>query len=263
MNYSIHTNPFLHLTIKDLITESENNELYEYFISSLKKYESSINDYSFFILDKDKHLIEKNGLEWCIENNILKNSITLDTIFDFPETIKYIKNKIVDRLNSLHAEIKDKFPIVKVIDNNKESEFGWSISFSLTNDKEILYPHTDSVEQICYESGITDEFEIKNSKLPRYRGILYVGNPNYEYKDYGTKYYISNPKISPQNTYLTENNYDPINGPNLFKVSKEIKFKPGESHIFKVSEDSFHGTDFISGFNYKRIFSAISYGFDY
>jgi hypothetical protein len=257
MKYNIHTNPFLHITISDLITKEENDELYEYFIECLRPYENSINDYSIFILEKD--LLEKNGLNWCIENDLLQNSVTIDKFINYNDRFFYLKDEILKRLNNLHKEVLNEFPTVSIIDNNQKSEFVWDISFSLANDKQILFPHTDSIEQICYECGITDSFEIKNSKLPRYRGILYLGDRTIDYKDYGTKYYVK----EEENLLYQGKESDYISHHEFKEPYKEIEFIPGHSHIFKVSEESFHGTDFKSGFNYKRIFGSISYAFNY
>jgi hypothetical protein len=95
--------------------------------------------------------------------------------------------------------------------------------------------------------GYDNKKIIESLELPRYKGILYVGDLDLDYTDYGTRFYAEEER---------KNFSDPFSG---FEEIKEVKCIPRNAHFFKTQPNSYHGTDFKNGFQHQRIFGTISY----
>ena len=232
MEYKSFESPFPHIEIEDLISEEENNILYNKSLEYLNGYEDSLNDLSYFVLEDDKHLIESKGIEWVRENGYIQNN----TGIRFDDTEVYsILQKIKNRLGLIHYKNLNLFP-----DEGKIKE--WHVDLTISNEYSVLHPHTDYIYDIGNDMKISKE-EVEKLPIPLYKGLLYIGDSNIEYEDYGTKFYE---KIIKGESFR-------------YSELKEVKFIPRNAHFFKTEPNSYHGTDFKSGFPHKRIFVAISY----
>ena len=204
MNIKEHTDPFFYLEIENFLTAEDNLELYR-----LCKEQVSLNNLP------SNELIEtpaSYGLDIDMsEVNSTKSNLVFSDI-------------IQTKLNNITI-------------NNFNSSVGyWNYGIQAHTDVE-LYPHTDDPIQMFKDvkAGIRpprgDEYSI-------IKGLIYIGNPDIEYKDYGTRIYTSE---------------------SLNSEVTEIKFIPGNAIIFKCDDKSFHGTNFKSGFDEDRFTIGMEY----
>lgn len=232
MTISHNIEPFLHATIANLLTEEENTILYSICEEMCIPYETSINDLSFFVLDKDKPSLEKEGLAYCKRNGMIMNNVGIELIDTNLETVHSIQGNIQKKLES--SEFTSVFPIL--YDKKTEKPMRWCIGLTLTSDfkESPLRPHTDNPSDLV-EWGLKNNLEVS---CGIYKGVIFIANPNLEYTDYGTRFYHSKETSS---EFL------------------EVPFIGGNSCIFKTSSNSYHGTDFKNGLPNRRYTLTMEY----
>jgi len=245
--------PYPHVYIEDILTDSENKELYDMCIMATEPYQEQIKDLTFFILDDDKHLLEEKGLEWCLnyktQNNVgiteLWEKSTHDTWDVYKDKIKRRLYEIIDQNQEVYPRLDSKMYYHKTA--------SWHLGLVITadlEDKSPLRPHTDWRYHILDQMGygkLTKETETEETfKIDSggyYKGLIYLGDSNLDYKDYGTRIY--------RNDYTHEQ-------PDFHEV-KEIPHIPGNGVLFKTTENSYHGTEFKSGMKNLRYSIVFEY----
>ena len=83
-----------------------------------------------------------------------------------------------------------------------------------------LWPHTDDPKMLH------ELFGRKLNDIGILKFLIYLGDLNITYNDYGTKLYT-------------------CASPNTFELAKEVPFIPGTMLLWKPGPDTFHGTDFL------------------
>lgn len=226
------TSPFLHVGIFNLLTKEENDILYSICDEWCKPHEESINDLSFFVLDKDKEILDKEGILYCRRNAIVMNNVNIQLEGSNLEIYHKIQSNIRERLNS--AEFTDIFPILYNETTNKP--LSWGAGLTLTSDykENPLRPHTDNPEDLV-EWGIQNNIKVSSGK---YKGVIFITNPKLNYKDYGTRFYTSN---------------------NLSSEFLEVPFIGGNACAFKTGPNSWHGTDYKMGLPHRRYTITMEY----
>jgi hypothetical protein len=101
---------------------------------------------------------------------------------------------------------------------------------------EILQPHNDNPYELIEDAKLGNH--PIHEQYGFYKGLVYIGDRNLDYSDYGTRIYKS---LS------------------IKSEVREVKFKPGNCIIFKCDETSFHGTDFKNGLPHNRITIGLEY----
>ena len=245
MKHESFISPFPHIEIENLITNEENEYLYSAALDVLKPHEEDMKSYKYWVLEKDKHKIDEIGLDnltngknkYLVQNN---NGV-------FLEGEKYldVQGKIISRLEKIQEENLDSFPII--FNSNTGRKLEWSVNLCISNNVHTLYPHSDDIYNIGNNMGYDNKKIIESLELPRYKGILYVGDLDLDYTDYGTRFYAEQER---------KNFSDPFSG---FEEIKEVECIPRNAHFFKTQPNSYHGTDFKNGFQHQRIFGTISY----
>ena len=105
----------------------------------------------------------------------------------------------------------------------------------------ILYPHTDNPAELIRENLRENRdypYDVGLIKL-----VMYTGNDNIDYSEYGTKLYAKKPE-----------GYDDTGGYSGFNFIKEIEYVNGYGMIWAPGEDTWHGTDFCTNNKHRRIF---------
>ena len=97
----------------------------------------------------------------------------------------------------------------------------------------VLWPHTDDPDELMSEG-------VHNPGILRF--ILYLGDENVTYENYGTKLYSEIDKHM-----------------NQYKVEKEIPFVLGTLFMWQPGPTTLHGTDFSSGTTHRRLFISGEY----
>jgi hypothetical protein len=198
-----------------------------------------IEPFTYYIIDDIITMDENKQIyDTLISNNYnrdepLKHSQGLQVSF------QDIEKKIYDSLDNI------------ILENLNSNDGNWRGGFQEHFDA-VLSPHTDwryhNLKNMGYgtytEDTETDDIKLIDSGGV-IKGLLYIGDPTLNYLDYGTKIYTHIParSVHVEETYSHE----------------EVKFKPCRAIVFVTSENSFHGTEFSSGFPYKRY----TYGFEY
>ena len=237
MNCNFFDSPYPHVSIEKILTEEENLNLYNICNKLVQENKEEIDSYKFFVLEQDRHLIDEHGMDWCLENGIIQNNEGLNKLFskDFKHNIRTIYSNISKKLFDVMNQNKSLFPELKTV--NGDCSFNCNLVITCDNEKwKALYPHTDWRFDILNDMGygnLTEDNEETKfiSGIGYYKGLIYIGDPNLEYKDYGTR------------IYKDENRSSEV---------KEIPFIPGNGMMFKTTKNSYHGTEFKSGYkNYR------------
>jgi len=237
--------PFPHVEIENLITKEENEYLYSASLDVLSPSEEDLKSYKYWVLDEDRHKIDDFGIENLTneENKFLVQNN--HGVFLYTQEYLDIQDRVNTRLSKIQADNLDNFPIQ--INPSTGKTMKWSVNLCISNDLHALYPHSDDIYIIGGHMGYDDRKTIEKLELPRYKGILFVGDLDLDYKDYGTRFYTKEEKNDSSNPY------------DGFVEEKEVKYIPRNAHFFKTQPNSYHGTDFKEGFPHKRIFGTISY----
>ena len=226
------TSPFLHTLIFNLLTEEENNTLYSICDDICNTYEDSINDLSFFVLEKDREILKEEGIAYCKRNGMVMNNVGLFPTGDALKIYHKLQQDIRTRLKS--DKFTDIFPIL--INEKTNKPFEWGIGLTLTSDLKThqLLPHTDNPEDLI-QYGIDNNVSVS---CGRYKGVVFITNPDLHYKDYGTRFYNSNERSS---EFL------------------EVPFVGGSACIFKTGPNSYHGTEYKNDLPHRRYTLTIEY----
>lgn len=128
---------------------------------------------------------------------------------DFPEDIS---KKIQDNL----IQVSDNF-------NYSQDLWSWVGGFNITNPDRYLGPHTDEYEYV----------KQTNPNAGILKVLLYIGNGEEDYTDWGTRLYNG---VDKNENFVTE-----------------VPFVPGTALVFKATKDSYHGTNFPNGLDSYRI----------
>jgi hypothetical protein len=108
----------------------------------------------------------------------------------------------------------------------------------------ILLPHTDDPEELRRENI---KYGRDALSIGLIKCVIYCADDSLDYSDYGTKLYVSlNNPLDPQETNFPE-------------FSKEIKFKNGLIFMWAPGKDTWHGTDYSSHLDHRRIFFTGEY----
>ena len=110
-----------------------------------------------------------------------------------------------------------------------------AISISCLDSCATLYPHTDWIHTLKEENGINSLDELNSG---RYKGVIYIGDDNLDYTNYGTRVYKSS---------------------QLGTEIEEIPFIPGNGIIFRSEENSYHGTQYGKNRKNPRITITFEY----
>lgn len=247
MKHESFISPFPHVEIENLITKEENEYLYSASLDVLEPYEEDLKTHKYWVLDEDRHKIDEIGLENLTvgENKFLVQNN--HGVFLYTQEYLDIQTRVSNRLSKIQEENLDDFPVL--INPNTLKKMKWSVNLCISNDVHNLYPHSDDIYIIGKHMGYdsSDKKTIEGLELPRYKGILFVGDLDVDYEDYGTRFYTKKDKKNSSNLY------------DAFDEVKEVKYIPRNAHFFKTQPNSYHGTDFKKGFPHKRIFGTISY----
>lgn len=231
MEISYKTEPFTYATINNLLTKEENRTLYEMCEEACEPYTESINDLSFFILEKDKPILKKYGLPYCRHNGLIMNNVGVPLNSTMLRKYRDMQSLITERLKSkLITEI---FP---PLFNLSGDEYNWSNSLTITSHLKSheLLPHTDNpVELIDYG---------KKHNIPVsagiYKGVIFITNDEEDYSDYGTRFYETEQRSS---------------------ELEEVPFIGGNACLFKSCHNSWHGTEFPNGLPNRRYTITMEY----
>ena len=213
---------FLYSKIEEILTKEENKILYEYCTKFGEKYKNEIEDMSYFILEQD---LTKHGFEYCKNNYLIRQNIDVKLSDEEHENFNAITKEIEIRLNS--EDITSHYPNIET--DNYHWHFNLVISSTIP-----LRPHTDNPIDLI-EYGIKNNIPVSSGI---YKGMIYIGDPNINYKDYGTRMY----KSSEEDSEICE-----------------IEFIPGNACIFKPSTNTWHGTDFKNGLPNNRYCITMQY----
>ena len=226
------TLPFLHTLVFNLLTEEENNTLYSICEEICTPYEDSINDLSFFVLERDKEILKEEGIAYCKRNGMVMNNVGLSPTGDSLKIYHNLQQNIRTRLKS--DKFTDIFPIL--INEKTNKPFEWGIGLTLTSDLKThqLLPHTDNPEDLI-QFGIDNNISVS---CGRYKGVVFITNPDLHYKDYGTRFYNSRERFS---EFL------------------EVPYVGGAACIFKTTSNSYHGTDYKNDLPHRRYTLTIEY----
>lgn len=237
--------PFPHVEIENIITREENEYLYSASLDVLAPYEEDLKTYKYWVLEDDRHKIDEFGLENLTndENKFLVQNN--HAVWLYTQEYLDIQDIISTRLEKIQENNLDSFPILFNPNTGKKME--WRVNLCISNNVHTLYPHSDDIYSIGGHMGYDDKKIIQGLGLPRYKGILFVGDLDLDYKEYGTRFYTKKDETNDSNPY------------NGFEETKEVKYIPRNAHFFKTQPNSYHGTDFKEGFQHKRIFGTISY----
>lgn len=194
-----HETPWVHYTWENFFTFDEQEYLYDCCMRQLdvEKFESG----ELFLLNG--HYQNQTGVDLRDDGP----DITLGSGHALRATLDI---KIKEQLNKIASTLG-------YTDNRRE----WSYSFTITKDlpDQPLLPHTDDYEELkIYNAGII-------------KVLSYLGKPDLDYSDWGTKLYES----SDTNT-----------------LAKEIPYVPGNAFIFTPNSTTWHGTDFKNNLNGYR-----------
>lgn len=245
MKHESFISPFPHVEVENLLTKEENEYLYSASLDVLEPYKEDLESFKYWVLDEQRHKIDEFGLENLTskENKILVQNN--HGVWLYTKEYLDIQNRVNTRLSKIQEENLDDFPIL--ISPSTGKKMKWSVNLCISNNIHTLYPHSDDIYAIGGHMGYSDKKTIEKLELPRYKGILYVGDLDLDYKDYGTRFYTKQEQKNASN---------PFDG---FVEEKEVKYIPRNAHFFKTQPNSYHGTDFKEGFPHKRIFGTISY----
>jgi hypothetical protein len=204
MNIKTKNDYFTYSIIENILTEEENIMLFEICDDFGKKYSNSIEDSSYFILPEN---INK-GIDYCKENGLIWQNT--DVTLSEEDWLKFYKLREILKTRLTESIITNDYPLIDSCE--------WYFNLRISSNMD-LNPHTDDPIQ-------AEEFgKLHNINVTRglYKGVIYIGNPNYDYSNYGTRMYKNIEKNS---------------------EIEEILFVPKNACIFKASENSWHGTDF-------------------
>lgn len=241
MEHTLYISPFPHIDIKNILTDEENEFLTNVSNSIVKKYKEQIDSYEFFLLEEDKKILNEKSIEWCIKEELIQNSTSLIKYFDFKQKEKWelIQESISKRLFEIIENHENEFPLQKKRSNTKKDK-KFNVGYILTADNDDvkpLFPHTDYRFHILEDMGY-GKFEHEDSDETKtldicgdYKGLIYVGDLDLDYSEYGTRIYENQDRSS---------------------EVKEIKFIPKNGLLFKTTANSYHGTNFKNGYkNYR------------
>ena len=221
MKITTFNDDFLYSTIDEILTIEENSVLYEMCINFHKKYKNQIEDLSFFILEKDLNL---HGFEYCKKNYLIRQNNNVKISNEELDTFNSITRNIENRLNN--TELTNYYP-------NVSEKYHWHFNLVISSNIP-LNPHTDNPIDLI-------EYGIKNNVMVScgiYKGVIYIGDKNVKYENYGTRMY----KTNEQNSEIVE-----------------IPFIPRNACVFKTGHNSWHGTDFKDDLPYDRYSITIQY----
>lgn len=132
--------------------------------------------------------------------------------------------------------ILDKISLVAFADIYKNTTGDWVFGINESNRSPTapgLWPHTDDPVELISEG-------VENPGILRF--LLYLGDEKITYKNYGTKLYSEINRAQ-----------------NQFKFEKEIPFVLGTLFMWAPGPDTWHGTEFSSGVQHRRIFVGGEY----
>lgn len=227
-----NTTPFLHTIISNLLTREENDILYSMCEEICTPIVDSINDLSFFVLEKDREILKNEGIAYCKRNNLVMNNVGLHPTGESQKIYHNIQQNIRTRLKT--SKFTDIFPILTNEITNKPFDWGIGLTISSNLKTHQLLPHTDNPEDII-QYGIDNNI---STSCGRYKGVIFITNPDIYYKDYGTRFYKSHERSS---EFL------------------EVPFVGGNACIFKTCSNSYHGTDYRSDLPHRRYTLTIEY----
>lgn len=243
-----HT-PFPYIKLYDIITEEENEQIMKMCDMIANDYKEEIENFSFFLLESDKHLLESNSIERLVRQGVIQNNQGLDELIfkNYPsewEVVLKYKGIIADRLNTVISEHSEYFPPLTSRATKRPSE--WQVGFNLTADNENvkpLFPHSDYRFHILRDMGYGELEEDTEDTMNveaggNYKGLIYLGHSDLDYTDYGTRF------------YKTENRRSEF---------EEIPFIPRNGIMFKTQKNSYHGTHFKSGYKNNRFTIIFEY----
>lgn len=155
-------------------------------------------------------------------------------------------------MEALCAYLSDTYFTDKVVDNGE-----WSINIceaTMVNEEVqgyhgpgILYPHTDNPIEIIEENkrNNLDETIFTPGVV---KAVLYTADDELNYDDYGTKLYTRK-----------ENPIGETTGYSMFNLEKEVKYVNGCLFMWAPGADTWHGTDYCSKLDNRRLFYTGEY----
>lgn len=195
--------------IQNILTPEENDIIYGFCKLFGDENESSIKDGSFFTEGMGNFKVHNRNIKFKTHDDHVK--------------FHNIMEKVTERLDI--DEILKYYP--------KKEKFSWNYNLCISS-TEPLYPHTDDVEEL-------KKYGLENNILVSqgiYKGVIYVGDTNNDYTNYGTRFY----RNSDPNSQIGKSKFIPTNG-----------------CLFKTSTNSWHGTDFKNGLPNNRYFITVQY----
>jgi hypothetical protein len=232
MKLTTHLEPFKYTLLEGILTQEENDKLYSICNEVCDNKSDEIDDLSFFILPKDRHLIDTYGLEYCIRNGYVMNNVGIDLTNQNSKIFLDIFSNIRNRLSDL--EFTKIFPIRNNSNTNAPAQ--WHAGLTITSDNKLhqLLPHTDNPEELI-QYGIDNNISVS---CGIYKGVIYLSDRNLDYPNYGIKLYKSN---------------------SIDSLIEEVPFIGGNGCIFETGPNSWHGTYFPDKLLNRRYTVTIEY----
>jgi hypothetical protein len=209
MNITTISENLTYSNVEGILTQEENDYIYGICKIFGDENKESIEDSSFFTEGMGNFKVHNKDIKFPTNDDQIK--------------FYNIMEKVTQRLD-IDDVIKD-YP--------KKENFQWHYNLCISS-TEPLYPHTDEIEGLK-KYGLENNIDVSQGI---YKGVIYIGDPNIDYTNYGTRFYEnSNPNS---------------------QIGK-VKFVPTNACLFKTSINSYHGTDFKTGLPNNRYFVTIQY----
>ena len=187
-------------------------------------------------------------------SNVANGDIQSNTGFVGDDT-RVLPSSILDGYN--HMDTLCYYLVEKYFADNVVSNGKWSVHMcesTMVNNKErpelesgILFPHTDNPIEIIEENR-KNQLDESIYKPGVVKLVMYTGDDNLNYDDYGKKLYTKKTEI-----------FHDTGGYSGFNLSKEVKYVNGSLFMWAPGPDTWHGTDFCSHLDNRRIFYTGEY----
>ena len=192
---------------------------------------------------------------FSVRDNVVHETVQANTGMILTDSYRVLPNNIIQGdlyITMVCNYLLDTYYTDKIIPGAK-----WNISAceaTMVNEAgpaeletAILYPHSDNPEDIIKENrlnGLDETIYIPGTvKL-----VLYTGDDSLNYDDYGTKLYTK--KTEP---------FEDISGYSGFNLIKEVTYANGKLFMWAPGPDTWHGTDYCSHLDNRRIFYTGEY----